>query len=778
MPDQPDRRAFGPFVADLSKELLWRDEELVRVPRRTFQVLALLVRHAGEVLEKREIFDAIWGTTVVEENTLARHIATLRRILDDGPEHKYIATVPGWGYRFVAQVVDADATAPLPERDGQIPEVENVHVTFSTEPERPVEGGDGRRSTEPTPTGSVTTVWSPAAVPATPWRPFLFAAVPTSALLVTLIVTVLTHRTSGAPSVGRALRQVTYGQGLQQQPSWSPDERYLVFASDRSGNLDLWIQGVDDTSARQLTSTPSHDSEPAWAPDGRSIAFRSEREGGGLYVIGADGTVERRLTDFGYRPRWSSDGRSILFSNRRVDGIPQAASLFVVGSAGGNPRPLLVDDLRAFRSASVQWTPGDATVSVWGYTHDGAPAFGTAAVTGSLTRWRLTPDLLAQLHAAEVTLGEFAWAPSRQFLYFDGETNGVRNVWRVAVDSNARTLTGTIERLTTSPALQQDIAVSPSGARLAFSSRVESKRLRSFPFDNRTGRVTGPGVPLTSGTSGDEGDPSVADDGQRLIYRATRGGREDLWQLSLANRSERLLLSNAAWRRTNPHWSRDGRLVYRKTRTAAAPEAREGGIVVMPGDGGAEQVIAPGAMSPSDWSPDGATVLGTCEPPVTPLFTVCLLALRNGDTSSPRVVAADPLRNMFAQRISPDQSWISFITVKGPISTIYVARPDGGPWVRVSDLPAWDDKVRWAPDGRALYWASDRTGRFNVWGRRFDPVAGKPVGAAFPMTSLDNPQQGLPASIKGLEIALTADRLIAPIIEAAGGVWIIDHPDR
>lgn len=754
MPGSPDRRAFRPFVIDLSKELLWRDEELVRVPRRTFQVLALLVRHAGEVLEKREIFDAVWGTTVVEENTLARHVATLRRILGDGPEHRYIATVPGWGYRFVADVVDADAPTPLVEKDGPIPEEENVDLTFSTVPERSVEARP------------------------TSWRPFLFAAVPTSAVLVALIVAVLTPRTSGAPQVGRALRQVTYGHGLQQQPSWSPDEQYLVFASDRSGNLDLWIQGIDDTSARRLTSTPSHDSEPAWAPDGRSIAFRSERDGGGLYVIGADGTAERHLTNFGYRPRWSSDGRLILFSNRRVDGIPQTASMFVVDSAGGSPRPLLVDDVRAFRSASVQWTPGEATVSVWGYMHDGTPAFGTAAVTGSLTRWRLTPELLDRLHAADVTLGEFAWEPSRRFLYFDGETHGVRNLWRVAVDWDNRTLTGAIERLTTSPALQQDIAVSPSGARLVFSSRVETKRLRSFPFDSHTGRVTGPGVPLTSGTSGDEGDPSVAADGQRLIYRATRGGREDLWQLSLANQRERLLLSDAAWRRTSPHWSRDGRIVYQKTRAAAAPGARDGAIVVMPGDGGAEQVISAAAMSPSDWSRDGATVLGTCRSPVTQLFTVCLLALRNGDTSAPRVVAADPLRNMFAQRISPDQNWITFITVKGPISAIYVARPDGGPWVPVSDSPSWDDKVRWAPDSRALYWVSNRTGRFNVWGRRFDPVAGKPVGDAFPVTSLDNPHQGLPASIRGLEIALSTDRLIAPIVEMAGGVWMIDHPDR
>jgi Tol biopolymer transport system component/DNA-binding winged helix-turn-helix (wHTH) protein len=778
MPDSPDRRAFGPFVADLSKELLWRDEELVRVPRRTFQVLALLVRHAGAVLEKHEIFDAVWGTTVVEENTLARHIATLRRILDDGPDHKYIATVPGWGYRFVAEVVDADATTPLVEGDAPIPEVEHVDLTSSTVPDRSVGPRDGRPGYEPTPTGPPSTVWSPTAARPTSWRPLLFAAVPTSALLVALIVAGLTLRTSGAPPVGRTLRQVTYGHGLQQQPSWSPDEKYLVFASDRSGNLDLWIQGIDDTSARQLTSTPSHDSEPAWAPDGRSIAFRSERGDGGLYVIGADGTAERRLTTFGYRPRWSSDGRLILFSNRRVDGIPQSASMFVVGSAGGSPRPLLVDDARAFRSASVQWTPGEATVSVWGYAHDGAPVFGTAAVTGSLTRWRLTSGLLDQLHAADVTLGEFAWAPSRRFLYFDGDTNGVRNLWRVAVDWNARTLGGTLERLTTSPALQQELAVSPGGTRLAFSSRVETKRLRSFPFDAHKGRVTGPGVPLTSGTSGDEGAPSVAADGQRLLYQATRGAREDLWQLSLANQQERLLLSDAAWRRTIPHWSPDGRIVYQKTRAAAPPGTHDGAIVVMPGDGGAEQVVSTAAMSPTDWSRDSATVLGTCRSPVTQLFTVCVLALRGGDTSAPRVVAADPHRNMFAQRISPNQNWITFIAVKGPISAIYVARPDGGPWVRVSDHPAWDDKVRWAPDGRALYWVSNRTGRFNVWGRRFDPATGTPVGAAFPVTSLDEPHQGIPASIKGLEIAVSATRLIAPIVESAGGVWMIDHPDR
>src|SRR5215211_4336914 len=98
--------AFGDFRLDLEERLLLRsDGTEVPVTPRIFQTLHYLVEHSGRVLDKELIMEAVWPDCIVEKNSLAQNISTLRRIFGDTPGcQKYIATVPGRGYRFVAEV--------------------------------------------------------------------------------------------------------------------------------------------------------------------------------------------------------------------------------------------------------------------------------------------------------------------------------------------------------------------------------------------------------------------------------------------------------------------------------------------------------------------------------------------------------------------------------------------------------------------------------------------------------------------------------------------------
>ena len=106
---------------------------------------------------------------------------------------------------------------------------------------------------------------------------------------------------------------MTFDAGLQSEPAWSPDGRFIAYSSDKSGNFDIWVQPVGGGDAVQVTKSPAHDWQPDWSPDGNQIVFRSEREGGGLFVVPALGGRERKVSPFGYRPRWSPDGTKILF---------------------------------------------------------------------------------------------------------------------------------------------------------------------------------------------------------------------------------------------------------------------------------------------------------------------------------------------------------------------------------------------------------------------------------------------------------------------------------
>lgn len=98
---------FGDFELDALRRVLVSraDGQQVAVTGRVLEALVYLVERPGQLVEKKALIEALWPHVVVEEGSLTQTIHTLRRVLGEQPgEHNYIATVPGRGYRFVAEV--------------------------------------------------------------------------------------------------------------------------------------------------------------------------------------------------------------------------------------------------------------------------------------------------------------------------------------------------------------------------------------------------------------------------------------------------------------------------------------------------------------------------------------------------------------------------------------------------------------------------------------------------------------------------------------------------
>jgi len=96
---------FGPFRADGVRRLLFRDGQPVPLTSKAFDTLLVLIQNRDRVLGKDELLKAIWPNSFVEEANLAQNVSALRKALGENPgEHRYIATIPGRGYRFVADV--------------------------------------------------------------------------------------------------------------------------------------------------------------------------------------------------------------------------------------------------------------------------------------------------------------------------------------------------------------------------------------------------------------------------------------------------------------------------------------------------------------------------------------------------------------------------------------------------------------------------------------------------------------------------------------------------
>ncbi len=96
---------FGPFRVDPEKQVLLRENQPVAITPKTFETLLILVRHSREVVSKDELMSELWPDAFVEEANLSQNIFMLRKALGDTPDdRRYIVTLPGKGYRFVAEV--------------------------------------------------------------------------------------------------------------------------------------------------------------------------------------------------------------------------------------------------------------------------------------------------------------------------------------------------------------------------------------------------------------------------------------------------------------------------------------------------------------------------------------------------------------------------------------------------------------------------------------------------------------------------------------------------
>lgn len=144
---------------------------------------------------------------------------------------------------------------------------------------------------------------------------------------------------------------LTTGPGSDTEAAWSPDGRRIVFQSDRSGTLDLYVLDLETGETRPLVAGPGHSCFPAWSPDGRWVvyayahfsttAFERQGDGYNLFLVSVEGGEPRRLTQGLHRdycPSFSRDGKTIWFSSDRGRSKKDnAVGLYTIPFEGGEP---------------------------------------------------------------------------------------------------------------------------------------------------------------------------------------------------------------------------------------------------------------------------------------------------------------------------------------------------------------------------------------------------------------------------------------------------------
>jgi DNA-binding winged helix-turn-helix (wHTH) protein len=307
------RYEFGSFRLDTDTFVLLRNETPIPIAPKALRTLIILVENAGQVVSKEQILQSVWEEVTVEEPNLTQNIFALRKVLGEKPrDHRFIVTVPGKGYRFVAEVKPYAPSSALDESSAL-----NIPPEAKTSP----------RFT---------------------YRPALVVV----ALVLSAGATVLSlRRKQDSPREYSAVPLMSY-LGTALSPSFAPEGERVAFSWDgeKQDNFDIYVKQIGLGLPLRLTTDPRPDVSPAWSRDGRTIAFlrlSSYDEADVLLIPSATNGPERRIAEIAapyelnWRVRflsWSPDGKWLLVPDRTSAG--SSFSLYLISMETGEKRKL------------------------------------------------------------------------------------------------------------------------------------------------------------------------------------------------------------------------------------------------------------------------------------------------------------------------------------------------------------------------------------------------------------------------------------------------------
>jgi eukaryotic-like serine/threonine-protein kinase len=159
-----------------------------------------------------------------------------------------------------------------------------------------------------------------------------------SSVLVTLQQEVSSNLWISPGDDPSSARPLTSGKAFSSNASWTPDGK-IVYSSTAGGKLDIWLMSPDGTGNKRLSAGDGADYDnPSVSPDGRYIVFDSTKDGlPGVWRMNLDGGNERKLTALPSRfPRFSPDGKWVVY----IPDVRDTTGVWKVPIDGGSPRQI------------------------------------------------------------------------------------------------------------------------------------------------------------------------------------------------------------------------------------------------------------------------------------------------------------------------------------------------------------------------------------------------------------------------------------------------------
>ncbi len=421
---------FGEFRLDREAFALSRRGRTLRLERKPLDLLILLVERNGQLVTRTEIAQRLWGTDVFvdTEHGINTAIRKIRQVLsDDSAEPRFVETVTGRGYRFLAQVT--------------------VHVEVSPCPALPIP------DLAPAPLADEAQSWRPKLLP------WIWGA---GATLLLAVVAAIAYYVRLRPPEVR-YTQLTDLIDSASAPALSPDGQTVAFirGPEPFGSADpIYAKSLSDSDAHLVVNDPRFKYGTAFSPDGSEILYSViDPPYFSTYAVPVSGGEPHLFLKNAAAVSWLND-HQLLFSRLR-SGLHLGV---VTGSVTGA-------DTR-----DIYFPAHQRGMAHYSYASPDRHWILIVEMTGT-GEWgpcRLVPFQgggSPKLVGPNGACTSAAWSPDGSWMYFTAVVNGQSHIWR------QRFPNGLAQQITFGATEEQGLAVERSGQSLITSVGMHESAL-------------------------------------------------------------------------------------------------------------------------------------------------------------------------------------------------------------------------------------------------------------------------------------------------------------
>lgn len=696
------RYSFDEFEIDAGNRTCARAGEVVPLTGKVFDVLLTFVENPGRLLGKDELMGHVWPDEFVEEGNLARNVSTLRKALGDtGREHRFIATVQGRGYRFIADVVDGDEAVPL------------VSESISTDGLTVAKNGNNAIGSEVLPHAGRDTRNDESFIAQLVRRPWLLS-IGAFCLIGTAVVAFRLDGERPRQIDKFSLQRLKETRLAQKGNSnggglISPDGQYLLY-SRRNGNENgLWLRQMSTGSSLELRPLQTGESfwAAAFAPDNSYLYYilkEKDTDDGNIYNVPLLGGPQKKLTSHANGALTvSPDGQKLAF--QRIDRDAGTDSIVVIDNNGDNEQTVATTNLDSL-FCSLDWAPdGDSLVYSF-KRHDEdreywylaeIPASGgvetrigepsdlailtekwlsdkSGLIVNAIDETTHQPQLYAvsypdgarrRITVNQSSLAGFSMTADGRLIIMPQIISN-RQIWNLGdgtAESAMQLLNGTERHFDTISWAKNDYLVFDEDENSSFDN-----------FNIYRMRPDGTGLQQLTFGSGNNTQPEVSPNGTSIVFVSNRSGKSQLWRMNS-----------------------EGRDLVQLTDLA-------------------NDVIRP------DFSPDGQTVFFSVS--VAGKCNIWEISTGGGDPSP--VIYAD----VYLWAVSPDGIRLAYSTFDKQAKTIqtriHSLKQNRTELVLDISPETW---MEWSNDGKAIFFNTARDETQNVWIQNLDRSKPRPITA-------------------------------------------------